>query len=129
MDMFFPIVRVLSALHKCWLQIDHLDQMIFVNKNQPFDLKIGCSKPFDLASACELQLTLIKKTWCKIWIWGWTRKFSFIFLYSFGWIVIFLVPHSPNIGIDLIFFYLAHFNFDVDHWIFFTSALYFGSLM
>jgi hypothetical protein len=106
MERFFPIVRVLSALHRCQLQTNHLDQMIFVNKNWPFDLRIGCFKPFNLANACELELTLIKRNWCKIWICGWITRISFIFYNSFDWIMIFLVPHSPNIGVDLNFFIL-----------------------
>jgi hypothetical protein len=35
--------------------------MIFLNKNWPFDLRIGYLKPFDLANACEAKLTLIEK--------------------------------------------------------------------
>jgi len=35
-----------------------LDKLIFINKKWPSNLWIGCLKPIDLASICELELDL-----------------------------------------------------------------------
>jgi hypothetical protein len=34
---------------------------MFINKNEPLDLYIGCCKHFDLASPCEVKFDLIEK--------------------------------------------------------------------
>jgi hypothetical protein len=51
MERILSIVEVPITLPKCQLQIDHLDhldQMIFVNKNW-----LGCLKLSNLVGACE----------------------------------------------------------------------------
>jgi hypothetical protein len=37
----------------------NLDKLIFMNKNWPFDLWIGCVKSTNLAYACEVESDLI----------------------------------------------------------------------
>jgi len=36
-----------------------LDKLIFVNKKWPSNLGVGCVKPFDFESTCEVELKLI----------------------------------------------------------------------
>ncbi len=36
-----------------------MDKFIFVHKNWPFDLHVGCLKPFDLATIYEAKSDLI----------------------------------------------------------------------
>ncbi len=40
--------------------IRNLDKLIFVNKNWPYDPRVGCFNFFDFAYVCEAQLDLIK---------------------------------------------------------------------
>jgi hypothetical protein len=58
---FFSTTRLLSALWRCCLQIEHLDGLIFVNKNWPFYSCIGCLEPIDFANVCEVESILINK--------------------------------------------------------------------
>ncbi len=39
---------ILTNLRRCCLQIKNLNKLIFVNKNWPNDLQIGCKFAFDL---------------------------------------------------------------------------------
>ncbi len=48
-------------MFKCQLQIDHLEKMIFVNKNWPHDPCIGCSKLSNFTSACEAKFDLLEE--------------------------------------------------------------------
>jgi hypothetical protein len=48
----------LTTPRRCHLQIEKLDKLIFINKKWPSNLWIGCLKPIDLASICELELDL-----------------------------------------------------------------------
>jgi len=45
-------------LQRCHLQIANWEKLIFMNKKWPSNLQIGCVKPIDLASTCELELNL-----------------------------------------------------------------------
>jgi alkyl hydroperoxide reductase subunit AhpC len=44
---------------KYQFQIGHLDKLILINKNWPSNLHLGCLKPFDFTSVCEVELYLI----------------------------------------------------------------------
>jgi hypothetical protein len=57
----FSIAGILTTLKRCQLQIDNLDKLIFVHKNWPFDLHVGCLKPSDLATICEAKSDLTKE--------------------------------------------------------------------
>ncbi len=54
----FSIVGVLKTLKRCRLQTNKLDNLIFVHKNWPFDPRVGCLKPYDLATICEAEFDL-----------------------------------------------------------------------
>lgn len=54
----FSIARFFKTLQKCCLK-QKIWKLIFINKNWPFDLWIGCVKSIDLASACEMESDLI----------------------------------------------------------------------
>jgi hypothetical protein len=53
MERILSIVKIPNTLHKCQLQIDHLDQMIFANKNWLLNPRVGRLKHSDLVGACE----------------------------------------------------------------------------
>jgi hypothetical protein len=42
MEQIFSIARILIALKNCQLQINHLNQMIFANKNWAINPRVGC---------------------------------------------------------------------------------------
>jgi hypothetical protein len=39
------LVDILTNLKRCHLQTDNLKKLIFVNKNWPNDLRVGCKSP------------------------------------------------------------------------------------
>jgi hypothetical protein len=39
------LARILTNLKRCPLQTENFEKLIFVNKNWPNDLKIGCKSP------------------------------------------------------------------------------------
>jgi hypothetical protein len=43
------------------LQLDDLDEIIFVSKNWPSDLKVGCSSPSSLIELIEVNVALKKQ--------------------------------------------------------------------
>ncbi len=45
-----------------------MDKLIFINKNWPSNLRIGCVKPIDLASICELELDLTIELEAKFYV-------------------------------------------------------------
>jgi len=57
----FSIAGILTTLKRCQLQIDNLDKPIFVHKNWPFNLRVGCLKPSNLAIICETKSDLTKE--------------------------------------------------------------------
>ncbi len=59
--IIFSIVGVLTTLKRCRLQTNNLDKLIFVHKNWPFDLRVGCLKSFDLTIVCEAKFDFTKK--------------------------------------------------------------------
>jgi hypothetical protein len=52
-EFIFSIVGILRAFKRCRLQTNNLDKLIFVHKNWPYDPRVGCLKPFELAIICE----------------------------------------------------------------------------
>ncbi len=42
MKGIFSWIEILIKLRKCHLQLNNLDKLIFVNKNWPNDIKVGC---------------------------------------------------------------------------------------
>lgn len=44
----FPLVVIFTNLHQCKLQINKLESLIFVNKNWPNNLRLGCNNPKDM---------------------------------------------------------------------------------
>jgi hypothetical protein len=57
----FSIARVLTRLRRSQLQTDNMDKLIFFHKNWPFDLCVGCLKPFDLVAIYEAKCDLKNK--------------------------------------------------------------------
>jgi hypothetical protein len=51
----FSIATILTTCCKCHLQIDNMDKLVFVNRNWPYDLGIGCSKPNDSTFVYEME--------------------------------------------------------------------------
>jgi hypothetical protein len=49
------IVGILIALHRCHVQMNNMDKLIFVNKNWLFNPQFGYLKPIDFAFACEVE--------------------------------------------------------------------------
>ncbi len=49
----FLLVGIFTKLRRFCLQLNNLDKLIFVNKNWPNDLKVGCSSLFDLIKLIE----------------------------------------------------------------------------
>jgi hypothetical protein len=47
------LVGIFTKLRRFCLQLNNLDKLIFVNKNWPNDLKVGCSSLFDLIKLIE----------------------------------------------------------------------------
>ncbi len=48
----------MNPFHKCHLQTNHLDKIIFFNYNLLVDMHIGCLKLINSVSECEVKLTL-----------------------------------------------------------------------
>jgi len=57
-EIIFSIIIVFTTLTRCQFQIDNLDKLIFVHKNWPSDLHVGCLKPSNLADFCEVEFNL-----------------------------------------------------------------------
>ncbi len=49
------IVGILIALHRCHVEINNMDKLIFVNKNWLFNPQFGYLKPIGFAFACEVE--------------------------------------------------------------------------
>jgi hypothetical protein len=54
-EMIFYLVGILTNLRRCCLQIENLQKLIFVNKNWPNDLRIGCKFPSNLLEFFEMD--------------------------------------------------------------------------
>jgi hypothetical protein len=52
------LVGILTNLRRCHLQTKCLEKLIFVNKNQPNDPRIGCKSPFNLLEFLERDINL-----------------------------------------------------------------------
>jgi Holliday junction resolvase len=50
-----------SNLKRCHLQTENLEKLIFVNKNWPNDLRIGCKSPSNLLKFLERDVNLKKE--------------------------------------------------------------------
>ncbi len=57
-EIFFSLARILIDLRRCCLQIENLEKLIFFNKNQPNDLKIGCKFASNLVEFLEKDVDL-----------------------------------------------------------------------
>jgi hypothetical protein len=60
-ERIFLIGKIFTTLWRYWFQIDNLDKLMFVNKNWPNDLCVGCLKLTNLASICEVECNLTKE--------------------------------------------------------------------
>lgn len=93
---------VLITLWMCLLQIDHLKKMIFINKKLPNDLKVGCSKPFNLVGASKIKLKLLEDFDAKFEEGVIQEKllniYDFPFLFPFCHFHMFLFLHEPEVG-------------------------------
>jgi hypothetical protein len=56
--IIFSLVGILINLRRCCLQLKNLNKLIFVNKNWPNDLRIGCKSPFSLVDLIKTNLNL-----------------------------------------------------------------------
>jgi hypothetical protein len=45
MERILFLVRILISFRRCHLQLKNLENLIFVNKSWPNDLRIGCKSP------------------------------------------------------------------------------------
>jgi hypothetical protein len=52
------LVGILINLRRCYLQTKNLEKLIFVNKNWPNNLKIGCKSPNNLLEFLERDIDL-----------------------------------------------------------------------
>ncbi len=52
----FSLVGILINLRRCRLQTKNLGNLIFVNKNQLNDLRIGCKSPFNSIESFERDI-------------------------------------------------------------------------
>jgi hypothetical protein len=52
------LAGILTNLRRCHLQTENLEKLIFVNKNWPNDLKIGCKSPSNLVEFLEKDVDL-----------------------------------------------------------------------
>ncbi len=55
---FIFLVGILTNLKRCCLQIKILKKLIFINKNQPNDLRIGCKSPSNFLEFIEKDVDL-----------------------------------------------------------------------
>ncbi len=54
----FSLTRLLINLERCHLQIENLEKLIFINKNWPNDLRMGCKSPFNLMQFLDRDIDL-----------------------------------------------------------------------
>jgi hypothetical protein len=54
----FSLARILINLKRRHLQIENLEKLIFINKNWPNDLKMGCKSPFNLMQFLDRDIDL-----------------------------------------------------------------------
>jgi hypothetical protein len=57
-EIIFSLARILTSLRRCRLQSSNLDKLIFVSKNWPNDLRIGCKSYYSLANFIESDINL-----------------------------------------------------------------------
>jgi hypothetical protein len=60
-ERIFSLIGILTNLRRYHLQSKNLDKLIFVSKNWPNDLRIGCKIPSNLVDFIESDLNLEKK--------------------------------------------------------------------
>jgi hypothetical protein len=60
-ERIFSLTKILINLRICHLQLEHLDNLIFVSKKWPNDLRVGCKSPSNLVAFIESDLNLEKK--------------------------------------------------------------------
>ncbi len=60
-EKIFLLAKILTSLRGCHLQLENLVKLTFVNKNWPYDPKIGCKSPFSLANFIESDFNLEEK--------------------------------------------------------------------
>jgi len=54
----FSLVGIQLTLEDCHLQTENLKKLIFVNKNWPNDLRIGCKSPSNIIKFLEMDIDL-----------------------------------------------------------------------
>ncbi len=52
---YFSLAGILTNLKRCWLQLENLKTLIFVNKNQSNDPKVGCKEASNLEEFIERE--------------------------------------------------------------------------
>jgi hypothetical protein len=60
-ERIFSLVGILTNLKRCHVQLDNLNKIIFVSKNWPSDLRVGCSSPSSLIELIEADLVLAEE--------------------------------------------------------------------
>ncbi len=54
--IIFPLNGIFTSIRKCRLQLENLDNLIFVNKN--YDPRISCKSSFSLIDVIEMDVNL-----------------------------------------------------------------------
>jgi hypothetical protein len=56
--IIFPLNGIFTSIRKCRLQLENLDNLIFVNKNWPNDHRVSCKSSFSLIDVIEMDVNL-----------------------------------------------------------------------
>ncbi len=51
----FSLAGLFTNIKRCRLQTKNLEKLIFVSKNWPNDLRVGCKSPFNLVEFIEVD--------------------------------------------------------------------------
>jgi len=54
-ENIFSPVGILTNLKRCCLQFKNFEKLIFVTKNWPNDVKVGCKAPFTLVESIDSE--------------------------------------------------------------------------
>jgi hypothetical protein len=58
MKGIYSLIEIFINLRKCHLQLNNLDKLIFVNKNWPNDLNVGCKSFYNLVEFIAIDAYL-----------------------------------------------------------------------
>jgi hypothetical protein len=54
-EKMFSLVGILTNFKRCCLQLKNLEKLIFVTKNWPNDVRVGCKAPFTLIKLIDFE--------------------------------------------------------------------------